>query len=134
MLTKRVLSGVFITLWSVFILLPLLWALVTSIKPPEAVDFGATYIPFLEFQPSSLGWSSIFGGGGATTNLVPPLFNSVIITFGGAAISLALGTVSSYGLSRFAYKLGFIKNQDIVFFFISQRIMPPIVLSRLSCG
>lgn len=129
MVLKRVLVGAFITFWSIFILLPLLWAAVTSIKPPEAVNFGATYIPFVEFQPSSLGWSSIFGGGGATTNLIPPLFNSVIITFGGAAISLVLGTISSYGLSRYAYKLGFIRNQDIVFFFISQRIMPPIVLS-----
>ena len=129
MVIKRVLVTLFITLWSVFVLLPLLWALTTSFKPEEAVNFGATYLPFIEFTPVLTGWSNIFGGGGATTNLVPPLFNSVVITFGAAAISLVLGTITSYGLSRFQYKAGFIKNQDIVFFFISQRIMPPIVLS-----
>lgn len=109
--------------------MPLLWALTTSFKSPEAVERGATYIPFLEFQPVLTGWASIFGGGGATTNLIPPLINSMVITFGAAAISLVLGAISSYGLSRYVFKAGFIKNQDIVFFFVSQRIMPPIVLS-----
>jgi multiple sugar transport system permease protein len=129
MVIKRVLISVFVTLWSIFVLMPLLWALTTSFKSPEAVDNGATYIPFLEFQPVLTGWESIFGGGGATTNLIPPLLNSMIITFGAAAISLVLGAISSYGLSRYTFKAGFIKNQDIVFFFVSQRIMPPIVLS-----
>jgi multiple sugar transport system permease protein len=129
MVLKRVLITVFITVWSIFVLLPLGWALTTSFKPPEAVNFGATYIPFLQFTPELTGWRNIFGGGGATTNLIPPLMNSVVITFGAAAISLVLGTITSYGLSRFAYKAGFIQNRDIVFFFISQRIMPPIVLS-----
>jgi len=129
MVIKRVLVTLFVSFWSIFVLMPLLWALSTSFKSPEAVENGATYIPFLEFQPVLTGWINIFGGGGATTNLVPPLFNSMTITFGAALISLVLGTVSSYGLSRYTYKAGFIKNQDIVFFFVSQRIMPPIVLS-----
>jgi multiple sugar transport system permease protein len=129
MVVKRVLITLFVAFWSIFVLMPLLWALSTSFKSPEAVENGATYIPFLEFQPVLTGWVNIFGGGGATTNLIPPLFNSMTITFGAALISLILGTVSSYGLSRYTYKAGFIKNQDIVFFFVSQRIMPPIVLS-----
>jgi multiple sugar transport system permease protein len=129
MVLKRVLIGAFITFWTVFVLMPILWALVTSFKPPEAVDFGATFIPFVDFQPTLLGWNNIFGGGGATANLIPPLFNSIIVTFGAAAISLVLGTISAYGLSRFAFKAGIIRNNDIIFFFISQRIMPPIVLS-----
>lgn len=129
MILKRVFATGFVVVWSTFVLLPLLWALVTSFKSPDAVENGATYIPFLEFQPELTGWENIFGGGGATTNLIPPLFNSVLITFGAALISLVLGTITSYGLSRYSYKAGFIKNQDIVFFFVSQRIMPPIVLS-----
>ncbi len=40
-----------------------------------------------------------------------------------------LGTLAAYGLSRFTYRAGFVKNADLIFFFISQRIMPPIVLS-----
>jgi multiple sugar transport system permease protein len=129
MIVKRVITGAFITLWSFFVMMPILWALVTSIKPPEAVDIKATFIPFVDFTPTLLGWSNIFGAGGATTNLVPPLFNSIIVTGGAAAISLVLGTISAYGLSRYLFKAGFIRNADIIFFFISQRIMPPIVLS-----
>ncbi len=42
---------------------------------------------------------------------------------------LSLITLAAYALSRFTFKAGFVRNNDITFFFISQRIMPPIVLS-----
>ena len=126
---KRVLMGVVIALWSIFVIMPILWALVTSFKPPEALAVRATFLPFVDFTPTLLGWNSIFGGSGATVNLVPPLFSSILVTFGAAGISLVLGAISSYGLSRYEFKAGFIRNSDIIFFFIAQRIMPPIVLS-----
>ena len=33
------------------------------------------------------------------------------------------------GYRRFTYRAGFVRNADITFFFISQRIMPPVVLA-----
>jgi multiple sugar transport system permease protein len=123
------LIGAIMAIWSIFVIAPILWALVTSFKPPEALSTQATFIPFVDFDPTLLGWKNVFGGGGATVNLVPPLFNSIIVTFGAAAISLVLGAIASYGLSRYEFKAGFIRNSDIIFFFIAQRIMPPIVLS-----
>src|SRR5690606_9401773 len=36
---------------------------------------------------------------------------------------------AAYGLSRFSYKFGFMRNSDILFFFLSQLILPPVVLA-----
>ena len=51
------------------------------------------------------------------------------VTCTASLISIVLGTLAAYALSRFTFKAGFVRNNDITFFFISQRIMPPIVLS-----
>ena len=56
-------------------------------------------------------------------------FNRVFVTAAGSAISILLGTLAAYALSRFTFKAGPIRNGDITFFFISQRIMPPVVLA-----
>jgi len=57
------------------------------------------------------------------------IFNSIFVTCTASLISIILGTLAAYALSRFTFKAGFVRNNDITFFFISQRIMPPIVLS-----
>ena len=62
-------------------------------------------------------------------NVVVPFANSLIVTLSASAISLVLGSLAAYGLSRFTFRAGPIRNGDITFFFISQRIMPPIVLA-----
>ncbi len=48
---------------------------------------------------------------------------------GQRAISITLGTLAAYALSRFTFRFLWMRNSDITFFFISQRIMPPIVLA-----
>ena len=55
--------------------------------------------------------------------------NSVINSVGAALLALVLGSLAAYGLSRFRYKFGFMRNDDILFFFISQLILPPVVLA-----
>ncbi len=42
---------------------------------------------------------------------------------------MALGSLAAYGLSRFTYRFGPMGNNDILFFFISQLILPPVVLA-----
>jgi len=117
-----------VTLWSVFVVFPFLWALTTSFKDANGVTGGATWIPWVQYEPTTIGWSALFGGPGGV-NVIQPFANSLIVTLSASAISLVLGTLSAYGLSRFTYRAGPIKNGDITFFFISQRIMPPIVLA-----
>jgi len=44
--------------------------------------------------------------------------------------ALILGTLAAYGLSRFRYRWGPMRsNDDILFFFVSQLILPPVVLA-----
>lgn len=117
-----------IALWSVFVVTPFLWALTTSFKTANGVTGGPTYIPWLQYEPSLTGWKSLFGGGGGI-DIVKPYIDSLIVTGSASLISIVLGSLAAYGLSRFTYRAGFIKNADLIFFFISQRIMPPIVLA-----
>ena len=124
------LKYLFIGLWSMFVVAPFLWALSTSFKDFNSVTGGATYIPWVDFEPSLEGWKVLLRSpaqGGV--NIVEPYFNSIAVTCSASFISIFLGTLAAYALSRFTFKAGFIKNSDITFFFISQRIMPPIVLS-----
>lgn len=115
--------------WSGFVVFPFLWALTTSFKDANAVTGGARYIPWVQFEPTTLGWRSLFTSGSQGINIVSPFLNSATVTLLASAISLALGTLAAYGLSRYDFRAGFVKNTDITFFFISQRIMPPIVLA-----
>ena len=56
------------------------------------------------------------------------LRNSLIAAMGSAAAATILGGLAAYGLTRFRYRLGWMKNDDIAFFFISQRMLPPVVI------
>lgn len=125
----RLLKYSAILLWSAFVIGPFLWALTTSFKTSEGIVSGATYIPWLQYKPSLDGWGVLFRRDGQGIDIVEPYLASLTVTLSASAISLVLGTLAAYGLSRFSYKAGPIKNTDITFFFISQRIMPPIVLS-----
>ncbi|PSK80284.1 carbohydrate ABC transporter membrane protein 2 (CUT1 family) [Limimaricola soesokkakensis] len=119
---------VFILLWSAFVVFPFLWALTTSFKDANGVTNGATWLPWIQYRPSTQGWSSLFGGAGGT-DITRPYLNSIAVTLGASVISITLGTLAAYGLSRFTFRFGWMRNADITFFFISQRIMPPIVLA-----
>lgn len=116
-----------IAVWAAFVAGPFMWALTTSFKDANGVQGGATYVPWVQYEPTLTGWRNIFGGAGGV-DVVGPFINSAIVTIAASAISLVLGSLAAYGLSRYRFKLGFVKNSDIVFFFVSQRIMPPVVL------
>lgn len=128
-LVYHIVKFAFLAGWSIFVVFPFLWALSTSFKDANAITSGARYIPWLQFEPSIKGWQSLFTSGSQGINIIGPFFDSAQVTILASLVSLALGTLAAYGLSRFEYRLGFIKNSDITFFFISQRIMPPIVLA-----
>jgi multiple sugar transport system permease protein len=117
-----------IALWSAFVVFPFLWALTTSFKSANGVTGGATWIPWVQYEPSLQGWQSLFGGVGGI-NVVKPFYNSLFVTLSASVISITLGTLAAYALSRFTFRFLWMRNSDITFFFISQRIMPPIVLA-----
>lgn len=124
----RCLKYTAVLLWSSFIVAPFLWALTTSFKTSNGITGGPTYIPWLQYKPSLAGWHSLFDSSSGI-NIVGPYINSIIVTSSASLISIVLGTLAAYGLSRFDYRVGIVKNTDLIFFFISQRIMPPVVLA-----
>ena len=42
--------------WSVFVLFPIYWVIITSFKDAAAVNQGPFYVPFLDFEPTLDAW------------------------------------------------------------------------------
>ena len=93
-------------------------------------------IPWLDFAPDWKGWRSL-GLSPDTigeTSTVREEFlkrfeNSVLVSVGASLLAVVIGSLAAYGLSRFEYKFGPWRNKDISFFFLSQLILPPVVLA-----
>ena len=122
-------------IWMVVCLFPILWTITTSFKLAPDVMKG-NLIPWWDFTPRWKGWESI----GLSPRLIGEVstvreeffkrfWNSTIISISAALLAVILGSLAAYGLSRFSYRFGFMKNSDISFFFLSQMILPPVVLA-----
>jgi len=132
--SRFVIYGVLIA-WAVVCMFPIFWTLTTSFKQAPDVMQG-NLIPWLDFEPAWLGWRSLGLSPDTigTTSTVREEFlgrftNSVIVSLSASALAVLLGSMTGYGLSRFGYRFGFMRNADISFFFISQLILPPVVLA-----
>lgn len=163
--------------WLFIAAFPLYWVVVTAFKPPLAVSQGATYVPFLDFQPTLQAFRDAFSG--LRGNFWTPIVSSVLISVTSTIIAVFLGTMAAYALVRFQFRIrlvaglafaviaigGFVLldvytglrvpyalaivlvaglvvavwlnaralpgpvlgNDDVTFWFVSQRIFPPIV-------
>ena len=63
--------------WLVFNLFPLWWVVVTAFKPPLAVSQGATYIPFVDFEPTLQAFRDALSG--VRGDFGGPISSSVIV-------------------------------------------------------
>jgi multiple sugar transport system permease protein len=135
----RILSRVLIysalLFWAFVCLFPIYWTVTTSFKSALDVTQGHL-IPWLDFQPDWKGWrslglspDSIFGTSTARAEFMSRFGNSIITSVGASILALVLGSLAAYGLSRFRYKFAWMRNDDILFFFMSQLILPPVVLA-----
>src|ERR671931_276057 len=95
-----------LVLWTLIVLFPLYWLVVTSFKLPIQVDAGPKYIPFVDFKPTLSAWRYIFGP--LRNDTLRPYTNSVVVTAFSSGFALLLGSSAAYGLARFRYqpKLG----------------------------
>ena len=161
--------------WSVIVLFPLYWVVITSLKLPIQVDDGPDYLPFIDFAPSLHAWRYILVDLGNDT--LRPYANSLIIASASTLIAVLFGAMAAYALVRvrfeiklatigafvillvltvaavsvggvrwpvaaatglalfFLFVTGFnrrfkrsVGNNDIQFWFISNRILPPVVV------
>ena len=168
-------SYLILGLWSLVVLFPLFWLVVTSFKLPIDVFNGPNYLPGVDFDPSLHAWQYIFVDLGSDT--LRPYVNTVVVALTSSVLALVFGSMAGYALVRIDYRprLGSVglfiacvalaivavvrfgvrwefalvvggvvfvllvqtlgrrfkrslKNNDIAFWMISQRILPPVAV------
>ena len=147
----KLVAGSIIALYALVAMIPLVWILMTGFKsPPDSI----AYPPKVVFEPTLEGYVNLFTSRSRQTpeyidSLGPPetwydelvrernmvvtgpsrfvgrFTNSVIIGFGSTFLAVFLGTLAAYGFSRFRVPL----KDDLMFFILSTRMMPPIAVA-----
>jgi multiple sugar transport system permease protein len=144
---RALIYGVLI-LWAVICLFPIYWTITTSFKMApnvmqgQLVPFPAEWTPDkpwaqpVFYEPKWLGWKSLglspdtIGAESTVRDeFLKRFWNSTVTALASSSLAVLLGSLAAYGLSRFQYRFGWMKNDDISFFFLSQLILPPVVLA-----
>jgi multiple sugar transport system permease protein len=107
---------------AVWVALPFLWAIVNSLKTHADIFKAGAVIPFLQFTPTLDNWISVFDDPQALNCL----FSSALVGIGTTLFVLLIGTPAAYSLARFEFKR--MKSKDITLWFLSQRVLPPVVV------
>ena len=148
--SKRI-AAVLVILYAVVSMIPLLWIFITGFKtPPDSI----AYPPKIVFSPSLEGYVNLFTTRTRQTpeyiaslppaqtwydklvrsrnmviagpsKYIPRYVNSLIIGFGSTFLAVVLGTIAAYAFSRFRIPL----KDDLLFFILSTRMMPPIAVA-----
>jgi multiple sugar transport system permease protein len=122
-------------LWAFICVFPIYWTVTTSFKVAVDVTQGHL-IPWVDFLPDWKGWRSlglspdtIFETSTVRDEFIKRFENSILMSVGASFLAIVIGSLAGYGLARFDYKFGPWRNKDISFFFLSQLILPPVVLA-----
>ncbi|MFT5894267.1 MAG: multiple sugar transport system permease protein [bacterium] len=148
---QKWIAGTLVITYALITMMPLLWIMMTSFKtPPDSIS----YPPKVFYEPSLEGYVNLFTtrtrlSPEALEALPPPsnfaeeivrsrnmiisgpskfgerFLNSVIIGFGSTFLSIFLGTLAAYAFSRFKIPMA----DDLLFFILSTRMMPPIAVA-----
>ncbi len=114
--------------WAFIVLFPFYWMFTTSFKRPLDVNRVPRYIPYVDFQPIGDHWQFLLVTQQEQT--VRQFRNSLIAASFSSIIVVIIGSMAGYALSRFKYywgRLGW-RNENIAYWIISQRFLPPAVL------
>lgn len=115
----RIASEVFLLLLIiVFCIFPFYWMVTTSLKTQlEALASPPTWI----FEPTFANYTQVL----FEDKVGQSLINSLIVAVCTTALALILGTPAAYALSRFEFR----RKKDLWFWFITNRMVSPIVLA-----
>lgn len=168
----RIVTYALLFLWTLVVLVPLYWVLITSFKGPGEVDNGPFYLPFVDFTPSLQAWDFML----VQNHTLRPYMNSVVVALASTLLAVLIGSLAAYALVRIRFQVKLaavalflillvavivavatfgmqweiavavtaalfiialftlvartrlaVGNNDIEFWIISNRIMPPIV-------
>jgi multiple sugar transport system permease protein len=108
---------VFLGAFILFVLAPLYWMFITSIKPSD--DYLAVPPVWFPSQPTLVHYTAaLFAYRG-----IQGIVNSLIISISATALSALVGTLMAYSLARF--ETG---GKHLAFWVLSQRFLPPIAV------
>jgi multiple sugar transport system permease protein len=88
-------------LWTLIVLFPLYWVLVTSFKIEVQVDSGPYYLPFVDFKPTVEAWSFML----LKNNTLGPYLNSIVVALGSTLLALLIGSLAAYALVRIRFQV-----------------------------
>jgi multiple sugar transport system permease protein len=115
--TLGVLRALFLIGFLLFVLLPLYWVIITSIKPTS--DYLVVPPVWFPAQPTIVHYTAaLFSYRG-----LQALMNSLIIASASTVCSTVLGTMMAYSLARF--NTG---GKHLAFWVLSQRFLPPVAI------
>ena len=103
----------------VFAIFPFWWMIDTSFKQPVDIFGGVTLYPH---HPTTTNYTRLFN----TYNFATYLENSLIIVTVSVVVSLAIGTLAAYSLTRFHLRFGL--NQSALVVALLVRMIPGILL------
>ncbi len=113
--------------WALVVGFPLYWITITSFKTAGAIAGRPTYLPWVDFQPVLDAWEWMLASD-ARGDVLRAFANSLVAAGGSALVATLLGALGAYGLVRFRYRAGPWRNDDIAFWFVSQRMLPPVAV------
>jgi multiple sugar transport system permease protein len=111
---KSVLLILFVLIFVGWTLFPILWMIISSIKPDNALF---AFPPKFIFAPTWDHYAGLFTG---SSNFAGYIKNSVIAAVSSTIISIILGTAAGYGLARSHFR----GKPDLSFWIISTRMAP----------
>lgn len=119
-------SGVFIALYLIWTLLPIFVMFVSSFKDlleafklPAIGDWAGATV-FFDFSPTLKHYQDLF----VNLNFSQYIFNSLVAAGGSAVVSVVLGSMCAYSLSRIDFK----GKNDLFFWIISTRMAPVVAV------
>ncbi|MET1416849.1 carbohydrate ABC transporter permease [Roseibium sp. HPY-6] len=134
-ISGRILIYGILIVWAFISIFPIYWTITTSFKMAPDVMKG-NMVPWWDYIPKWLGWRSLGLSPDTIANestvrdeFLKRFWNSTVVAVSASTLAVMLGSMTAYGLSRFNYRFGFMRNPDISFFFLSQLILPPVVLA-----
>src|SRR5262249_52012758 len=99
----QILTYLVLVFWTFVCLFPLYWVAITSLKGEYEIVGGPFYLPFVDFTPSIDAWSFVLLG--PNREVLRGFLNSATVAVSATLLTLLLGALAVYGLTRFRYAL-----------------------------
>lgn len=97
----RAITYFLLVVWSLVVLVPLYWVLITSFKNEGAVANGPFYLPFIDFRPTLHAWDFML----LQNNTLGPYLNSVVVALGSTFLAILVGSLAAYALVRIRFRV-----------------------------